>query len=220
VQLFGFAFLQFGDFGLTVCRRGRFSSFSTDDPRKTTPRHAIPSHSFIHKSKLSIQLGPKPHNTTHNTHHINIMLAASTPHTLSRDEEENQWLHSLLQQQSQHVEEYCNGQTRLQNALIEEDRTFQASSIQTNIVELDQTLRNVQKDLKNLKMKQLHGHRRKEVLSDHIQTSERVLLTIWENGGMLHPNGIPASKDNVAIKTVALSSLRASIAQVQRKLGI
>jgi hypothetical protein len=148
------------------------------------------------------------------------MLAASTPLPLSRDEEENQWVSMLLQQQAQNVEEYCNAQTRLQNAVVDENRMFQASVIQTCIVELQKTLSTVQNDLIALQSKELRGHRKKEILSDHIQLSKRVLLTIFENGGMLHSNGIPASKDNVEIKTVALSSLRASVLQVQRILGL
>lgn len=126
----------------------------------------------------------------------------------------------LLQQQAQNIEEYCNSQTRLQNALIEENRMLQASVIPRYIVELQQALRAVQNDLRALESKELHGIRRKEAIHDHIQLSKRVLLTVFENGGMLHSNGILASKDNIEIKTVALSSLRGSIFQVQRKLGI
>ena len=148
------------------------------------------------------------------------MLAASTPLPLSRDEEENQWVSMLLQQQAQNIEEYCNSQARLQNALIDENRMLQASIIQMRIVDLQQALLAVQNDLLALESKELHGHRRKEVISNHIQLSRRVLLSVFENGGMLHSNGLPASKDIIEIKTVALSSLRASTLQVQRKLGI
>ena len=58
-----------------------------------------------------------------------------------------------------------------------------------------------------------------DVLLQHIQLSERVLCTIFENGAMFHSNGIPATQDKIAVKTVALSSLKASMVQVLRKLG-
>lgn len=85
--------------------------------------------------------------------------------------------------------------------------------------QLEKALGKVQNDMQAILMISLRHRRRMEVLSEHIQLSERVLLTIFENGALLHANGVPATKDNTAIKTVALSSLRASIARVQRKLG-
>jgi uncharacterized coiled-coil DUF342 family protein len=148
------------------------------------------------------------------------MLAATRTQVLSPEEEENQWLHRALQRQFQHVEKYCNAQTRLHNALIEEDRAFQSTSLHTYIVELEDCLRKVQKDLGYLQEKQLRNQRRMEVLSSHVERSKRVLWTVYENGAILHPNGIPATKDNVAIKTVALSTLRASMVQLERKFGI
>jgi 23S rRNA C2498 (ribose-2'-O)-methylase RlmM len=148
------------------------------------------------------------------------MLAATRPQILLPEEEENQWLHKALQRQFQHVEQYCNAQTRLHNALLEEDRAFQSTSLQTYIIELEECLRKVQKDLGSLQAKELRNQRRMEVLLSHVERSKRVLLTVYENGAMLHPNGIPATKDNVAIKTVALSTLRASMVQLERKFGI
>ena len=147
------------------------------------------------------------------------MLASSTPQPLSQEEQENQRLAHMLQQQFQNLEDYCNCQTHLQNSLVDEDRRFQASTIQMNMDQLQQALKNVQSDMQTLKMITLRNHRRMDVLLDHIQLSERVLLTVFENGAMLHTNGIPATKDDISIKTVALSSLRASMARVQRKLG-
>lgn len=148
------------------------------------------------------------------------MLAASKPQALSPEEEENECAHAILKRQFQHVEKHCNAQTRFHNALIEEDRAFQSTALQTFMAELDSSLKKVQKDLEALKTTTLRNRRRMEVLSAHIELSERVLLTIFENGAVLHPNGIPATKDDVAIKTVALSALRASILKLERKLGI
>jgi hypothetical protein len=147
------------------------------------------------------------------------MLASSTPQPLSREEEENQRLVNLLQQQFANLEEYCNCQTQLHNSCVEEDRRFQASSIQACMDQLEKALGKVQNDMQAILLISMPHHRRMDVLSEHIHLSERVVRTIFENGAMLHANGVPATKDNTAIKTVALSSLRASIARVQRKLG-
>mmetsp|Transcript_36975 Transcript_36975/g.42173 ORF Transcript_36975/g.42173 Transcript_36975/m.42173 type:complete len:208 (+) Transcript_36975:3-626(+) len=57
-----------------------------------------------------------------------------------------------------------------------------------------------------------------ELIKNHLDLSERVLYTIYEHGGMYHLNGLPATKDDLEIKTVALAILRASKGQIQNKL--
>jgi hypothetical protein len=147
------------------------------------------------------------------------MLAAATK-VLSNEEIENQLIASLLQEQFQVFEEYCQSQTLLNREILEKDRRFQGMNLNLRTIELMKTLEKVKNLMKLLQGKKLQGEKRMDALIRHLDVSKRVLCTIYENGAKLHPNGIPLTNDNVEIKTVALSTLQASSLLLQRNLSI
>ena len=146
------------------------------------------------------------------------MLAATTK-VLSHEELENQVIDSLLQEQFQIFEEYCQLQTLLNRDLLEKERRFQSINLNLRIIELMKTLEKVKNVMKLLLGKTLQGEKRMDALFRHLDVSKRVLCTIYEHGAKLHPNGIPLTDDNVEIKTVALSTLQASMLLLQKDLS-
>lgn len=151
-----------------------------------------------------------------------MLLGAATPQIYSLEEEENKFLKPLLGRTFKHVEKYCNAQTRLQNVLIEGDRVSLAASLQTLVIQLEDSITGVGGNLDELKKAKddLSSARRREALSEHIDCCGRVVSTVFASGAMIHSNGIPTTADDIAMKTVALSVLKASTAQVERKLGV
>jgi hypothetical protein len=131
----------------------------------------------------------------------------------------------LLNSQYEHVESYCNAQTRLQNALTEGNRSksdphqlYQAK-LNQHVTSLQKTLGKVQSDLVELEGYNIKNERLQQLLDSHVERSKRVLTTIYRHGGIYHANGLPAGKDSIEEKTVALSALKASITQIQRVIG-
>ena len=127
----------------------------------------------------------------------------------------------LLHRQYRNLETYCNAQTRIQNALIEEKRTTALFSLKlhAHLDNLQSSLQQVQSDLRQLQTIELGHPRLQRLLVAHIERSRRILKTIYNSGGAFHANGIPVYKDDVETKTVALASLNASIADLERKIG-
>mmetsp|Transcript_29190 Transcript_29190/g.44130 ORF Transcript_29190/g.44130 Transcript_29190/m.44130 type:complete len:154 (-) Transcript_29190:318-779(-) len=150
---------------------------------------------------------------------------------MSEDDDSNNddWLRNFLNQQYLHAEYYCNAQTKLQNSLLQQQNNAQQScsskhvQMESAVLELSAAVQDVQQDLETLRRTIIADdnnnnniHPRKQtLLQGHVELSERVVMTIYEHGGMYHPNGIPATKDDIEIKTVALASLRASIARLE-----
>lgn len=126
-----------------------------------------------------------------------------------------------LHQQYDHVEEYCNAQTRFQNALIEDERKAAQYShtLQAHLDHLQTSLEHVRSDLKQLQSIQLTHPRLQQLLANHLERSQRILKTIYNSGGRFHTNGIPAGKDDIEAKTVSLACLKASVAEIERKIG-
>ena len=140
-------------------------------------------------------------------------------------------LRKLLLEQYQHLEEYCNAQTRLHNILIDNKSTSQQKwdkvlydhKLQQTTLDLNDCIKKVKSDLIEID-KQLLIHTNNssldrnacEALQQHLTRSRRVVQTIFESGGQLHGCGIPAKKGNNDhdSKLVALASLRASRAQL------
>jgi AraC-like DNA-binding protein len=151
---------------------------------------------------------------------IHFEMLTATTQALTHEEHENQFLASVLQEQSHVFEEYCHLQTLLNNDLLEEDRYFQRINLNRRTLELMTTLEKVKNVMKLLKSKTLQEEKRMNALAQHLDVSERVLCTLFEHGAKLNPNGIPMTNDNVEIKTVALSTLQASILLLQRNLSM
>jgi hypothetical protein len=145
----------------------------------------------------------------------------------TRESDNKDNLQSLLKAQYSQVEEYCNAQTRLQNELVvvssRDGRPtkglYHQRALQQTTLDLVNSISRVQTDLGTLSTLKLEDRNQQNALEAHVQRSNRVLETIYNNGGQLHAIGIPASKDNHEIKTVALATLRASIAQVEKALS-
>ena len=137
-------------------------------------------------------------------------------------EEEN--LRRILEEQSSRVEAYCNEQTRLQNALIDsrggQSHAMHQLILQHCTLDLSDSIEKVQENLQTLSSVELSDRNKQNALETHVARSKRVLQTIHESGGKFYPSGIPASKDDVAAKTVALATLRASIAQVEKAIAL
>eukprot|EP00543_Licmophora_paradoxa_P016207 CAMPEP_0202469092 /NCGR_PEP_ID=MMETSP1360-20130828/77437_1 /ASSEMBLY_ACC=CAM_ASM_000848 /TAXON_ID=515479 /ORGANISM="Licmophora paradoxa, Strain CCMP2313" /LENGTH=143 /DNA_ID=CAMNT_0049094303 /DNA_START=46 /DNA_END=477 /DNA_ORIENTATION=- len=131
-------------------------------------------------------------------------------------------IHQKVKLQYQHIEEYCNAQTRLRHAMIEEDRELQGSLCHECIDQLQRIVQKIQKDQSDLSsmVSLIMNERQQAALSEHIARSERVLETILRSGGMFYTDGIPSSSDDVGMKTVALSTLWASSNKLQRQLGL
>lgn len=139
-----------------------------------------------------------------------------------RDEEEG--LRRILKEQYARAEAYCNAQTRLQNALVESrdgrSRVLHQQSLKQATSQLLDCTEKVQDNLNKLSLCQLDNRNQQKALETHLARSKRVLETIFQNGGELSHLGIPVSRDDVEIKTVALATLRASIAQVEKALAV
>ena len=142
--------------------------------------------------------------------------------TETDNEEEN--LRRILDEQSSSVEAYCNRQTRLQNALIESrdgrSHAIHQLTLQQCTLDLSDSIGKVQENLQTLSSVELSDRNKQKALETHVARSKRVLETIHQNGGNFYPNGIPASKDDDEAKTVALATLRASIAQVEKAIAL
>jgi hypothetical protein len=149
---------------------------------------------------------------------------------MSTRESDKDSLQSVLKAQYSHVEEYCNAQTRLQNELVHVDshdgrpRGLHQRALQQATLDYANSITKVQNNLGTLttllSTHKLEDRNQKLALEAHVQRSNRVLETMYNNGGRFHSIGIPASKDSHEIKTVALATLRASIAQVQKALSV
>mmetsp|Transcript_9803 Transcript_9803/g.13811 ORF Transcript_9803/g.13811 Transcript_9803/m.13811 type:complete len:164 (+) Transcript_9803:55-546(+) len=149
-----------------------------------------------------------------------------------------EFLQKLLLKQYQHVEEYCNAQTRLQNALMDNRSTSQHKwetilhrhTLQQSTLDLNESIQRVKSDLIEIEkqiMLQEDGSNSfldrnvREALEQHMKRSRRVVQTIFGSGGQLHTCGIPVNGGNQDhdIKIIALASLRASRAQLNSYLN-
>eukprot|EP00547_Thalassionema_nitzschioides_P013706 CAMPEP_0194239290 /NCGR_PEP_ID=MMETSP0158-20130606/5802_1 /TAXON_ID=33649 /ORGANISM="Thalassionema nitzschioides, Strain L26-B" /LENGTH=151 /DNA_ID=CAMNT_0038973731 /DNA_START=20 /DNA_END=475 /DNA_ORIENTATION=- len=149
------------------------------------------------------------------------MATASSDATEDEEEGENSWIQQALNQQYEHLELYCNAQTRLQNSLLQQQLHRQHNDTRTEwVMELSHAVQDVQQDLETLRNHTCSHPRKQELLQRHVELSERVIKTIYEHGGMYHRNGIPATKDNIEIKTVALASLRARSKHLGEVFGV
>ena len=156
-------------------------------------------------------------------------------------QKEQNRLSLLLQYQYDHVEEYCNAQTNLNNILIQ--RTDNNTNTYTSsrnlsvllvpaISNLQEKLAYVQNDLTSLEefvqTCEQHSISSRSVslslLQQHVERSRRVLKTVYEP---YHVNGIqfPSKQktvmsglDSIETKTIALASLRASIIKLQQQI--
>lgn len=143
---------------------------------------------------------------------------------MSRESNEEEKLRLLLQEQAEVCQEYCNAQTLLHNSLLD-SRNGRSHIIHQQILvqvsqDLSESIENVQENLRKLSALSLADRNKQKDLKEHVVRSKRVLQTIFDNGGKLHPIGIPINKDNIETKTVALATLRASIAQVEIALTL
>ena len=140
----------------------------------------------------------------------------------SKSEKDN--LRLLLKAQYGHVEAYCNAQTMLQNELVDSrhgrSHLLHQHSLQQATLCLSNCISDVQEDLRTMVACTLSDRNQQKALDAHVQRFIRVLETIYHNGGRFHSNGIPASSDNHDTKTVALATLRASIAQLETALDM
>jgi hypothetical protein len=162
-------------------------------------------------------------------------------------------LFNLLQEQYSATEDYCNAQTALRNVVVSrQEISADGSAWNKNHqrLVLNQALRQHQKshdrlhsNLQALKQQEsymsassnisnpessyvLRSTVPVDLLSQHIRRSQRILETIYyEGGGAYHPNGLakPMTTDSISTTTtsnmmVALSTLRASIQLVQDHL--
>ena len=107
-------------------------------------------------------------------------------------------LSTRLQEQYKHVEEYCNAQTRLYNA------TISSKDVADAVANLSQATRRIRQDLQDLQKCQQ---------DQHLEVSCRVIQTIGRNPSW-HANGLPEGSSKVQVFTIALATLKASIAQV------
>lgn len=140
--------------------------------------------------------------------------------TMSDDSNNDDWLRNVLNQQYLHAEYYCNAQTKLQNSLLQQNQQTSKHGMESTVLELSAAVQDVQQDLETLRTIAMDlPSRTQALLKDHVELSKRVVMTIYEHGGMYHPNGIPATKDNIEIKTVALASLRASKVRLEQRLS-
>lgn len=140
---------------------------------------------------------------------------------MKKELDEDESLRLVLKQQSSLCEAYCNAQTRLQNALIDgHSHPHSQLLLHQTLTELSDCTASVQENFKLLSTMQLNDRNKQAALETHVQRSKRVLETLFESGGKLDSLGIPVSKDDVEMKTVALATLRASIAQVEKTLSV
>jgi hypothetical protein len=132
-------------------------------------------------------------------HHKTVSLL--TGHSLTdshRNMNDPNNLSTHLQEQYKHVEEYCNAQTRLYNATISSKDTADA------VANLSQATRRIRQDLQKLQNFQQ---------DQHLEVSRRLIQTIGRNPSW-HADGLPEGSSKVQVYTVALATLKASIAQV------
>lgn len=138
------------------------------------------------------------------------------------DEDEN--LRLILKEQSASCEAYCNAQTLLQNALLDgrDGGSYEVhqQTLQQTTMDLSNSIEKVQDVLQRLSSFRLADRNKQKALDTHVERSKRVLTTIYNSGGKFHSLGIPATKDDAEAKTVALATLRASIAQVEKALAL
>lgn len=167
----------------------------------------------------------------------------------------NSSLRQLLREQYSAIEDYCNAQTSFRNTIVARQDSSISGSTSTGLDRqlcLNQALMNHQVALDRvddnlhalhqllkalspsnettssqspMKTRKTDSTALQQVLSQHLQRSERVLQTIFmEGGGAFHPNGLPVpmreaeSESTSSALMVALSSLRASIQLVQEHL--
>lgn len=155
-------------------------------------------------------------------------------------------LSTLLREQYSATEDYCNAQTSFRNAVVsrqDSSNSGQSPMRLNRYVVLNQALMHHQTALDRIQenLQHLHEHHNalsesyetpdsgsallQKVLSQHLQRTERVLRTIYiEGGGVYHPNGLPVptgegeSENAASALMVALSTLRASMHLVQGHL--
>jgi sirohydrochlorin ferrochelatase len=148
----------------------------------------------------------------------------------SDDDRPHHTLRQALKEQYAHVEAYGNAQTKLHHAMSrstnETGETQFGPLLRQNarnraLEELAESIARVRSDFQCLQSMDLseESHKLQEVWKRHLETSRRVVDTIFEHGGRLHANGVPATKDDYDTKLVALATLRASIAQVESLLS-
>jgi hypothetical protein len=102
-------------------------------------------------------------------------------------------LSTRLQEQYQHVEGYCNAQTRVYNATISSKDAADA------VANLSQATRRIRQDLQKLR------NCRQE---QHLEVSRRVIQAIGRNPSW-HANGLPEGNSKVQVYTVALATILA-----------
>lgn len=138
---------------------------------------------------------------------------------MNEKEKEEEPLRLLLQKQYQHAEEYCNAQTRLHSALVDNrphsqlDQLLFHHTLQRALEDMKESTDKVRSDLVSLEESrtEVANHNLHKALQTHLETSHRIVQTMFHSGGRFHTSGIPANKDDYESKMVALATLRASI---------
>ena len=115
----------------------------------------------------------------------------------------------MLQNQYQHIEDYCNAQTLMCNSFNNSATSKDSSARVDRLLRCTQLVR---QDLQQLEKFILDN--RNSRLEAHIATSKRVIKTVAQNPSW-HRNGIPSQQTpDIEANTVALAALKASISVV------
>jgi hypothetical protein len=116
----------------------------------------------------------------------------------------------VLKEQYTLVEKYANAQSRLWNATMASSSSSPDDQVPIVVDNLDTCRCRVRSNLERLQQQEEIQLRYPE----HVALSHRVLQTIAGNPSW-HPNGIPShTKNALEVNTVALATLKASIARI------
>ena len=137
---------------------------------------------------------------------------------------ESPLLNALLEEQYRSAEAYANAQSRLYNAASwrgtgaggSGDDDYDDDGLVAAAEDLARRREGVRSNLVLLKRHQ--QQRRDDHLEAHLSLSGRVAETLFSNPSW-HRNGIPSSRASMETSTVALASLKASIARVLESDG-
>ena len=146
-------------------------------------------------------------------------------------------IRTTLETQYAHVESYCDAQTTLGNLLINRGKDTPQPKLHPHLLAvppppdeytacltIQQALSNIRQDWNNLQelLEETQNHNHSGVhslLQQHWSLSKRVLQTVQD---VYHRNGIPIptnrTVDPTERKTIALATLRASIARIQQAM--
>lgn len=145
---------------------------------------------------------------------------------------EEKWLRTSLQEQYQCVEEYCNAQTRLNNALVNNrsrsqhkwERVLYEHTLQKATQGLSESIQTVRSCMIKIEsqipkglfpLSDSDGNRNtRQAWQQHLERSRRVLQTLFQSGGgQFYASGIPVGKYDSESKMIGLATLRASRAR-------